>query len=116
MRYECDAFEGAFVEFTDSWTRGEIRRVWEETNADDYWALVCSKITACHLPTVNGEPLADPRALDNDALDALDMRLFTWLSNVVYKAAQDVQQLGEPLAAALWNISEATAADEPTPK
>jgi len=121
MRYECNDFPGAFVEFSQSWTRGELKRaIDDKTTVAESWAIGVSKVVALNIPTVDGEPLTDPSLLakeyDAPVYDDIDMRLFRWLSAVMYKAAIDATRLGETLAVALWRGTEtATTANPPTP-
>ena len=119
MRYECDDFPGAFVEFSDAWTRGELKRaVSDETTVAESWALGISKLTACCIPVVGGDALTEPAQLpaDYDAVvyDDIDMRLFRWLSAVMYKASIDATRLGETLAVALWRGTDTAATAETT--
>lgn len=114
MRYECEDFPGAFVEFSNAWTRGELKRaVSDETTVAESWAIGVSKVTACYIPVVGGEPLTTPAQLpvdyDNAIYDDIDMRLFRWLSAVMYKAAIDATRLGETLAVALWRGTDTVA-------
>lgn len=114
MRYEYDDL-GAFVEFSDSWTRKQIKNAWNGGNAEEYLALVRSKIVDCYLPVVDGDPIDAPDKLTVDNVDEMDIRLWQWFSATVPKALNDIMQLGEAAAASLWNMPEtATAADQPT--
>lgn len=120
MRYECNDFPGAFVEFSQAWTRGELKRaIDDKTTVAESWAIGVSKVVALNIPTVDGEPLTDPallaREYDDAIYDDIDMRLFRWLSAVMFKAAIDATSLGETLAVALWRGTEtATTANPPT--
>ena len=121
MRYECDDFPGAFVEFSQAWRRGELKRaIDDKTTVAESWAIGVSKIVALNIPRIDAEPLTDPaqlpREYDADIYDDIDMRLFRWLSAVMFKAAIDATSLGETLAVALWHGTEtATTANPPTP-
>lgn len=110
IRYDCDleGFDGCFVEYSERWTRGEMRRVWEE-EGEKYWALVQSKITACNLGTVT-----DPAALTVDGLDSIDWVLFRWFSATILKALGELQTLGESAGRRLFEPSEESEAN-PTP-
>jgi len=116
MRYDCEASGGTFVEFSDSWTRGEMKRFWE-LEGDGYWQLVLSKITNCQLAAADGVMLTKAD-LAIDRLDDIDYVVWCWLTNIVIVAVSDVAKLGEAAAASLWSTI-ATAAkaadDQPTP-
>ena len=116
MRYDCKDFSGAFVEFSDAWTRKEFKRVFDSDPAA-YLALVQSKVVACYLPTLEGDAINSPDMLTADRIEDVDVRLWTWFSNAVIKAVSDVAKLGEVVAASLWSGTEtAKAADNlPTP-
>jgi hypothetical protein len=110
-RYACkhDEFSGAYVELSDVWTRGEMRKFAnEQTDPDAYWALIRSKITALSLPTVDGDTIDNPDMLtDEDVLDAIDVRLWQWFSYVPIKHVGDVRKLGEALGLELFSTSGA---------
>jgi len=119
LRYDCEAFPGSFVEISDAWTRGEIKSLISENLASsDSWRVAVTKIVACHIERIDEDAITDPAQLPADltdvAYDSMDMRLFRWLANVAIKAALDVTDLGEEIAASLWRTTEATAADNET--
>lgn len=93
QRYEFDAIEGTFVEFGDSWTRGEMLR-FSELEGPQYFAFLASKMTALSLPMGNGEPLTDP-AQFVDRLDDVDMRAFYWLMTLPALEYGRIGRLGE---------------------
>lgn len=118
-RYDCehDEFSGAFVELSDVWTRGEMRRFAnEQTDPDAYWQLIRNKITALSLPTVDGDTIDNPDLLtDEDVLDAIDVRLWQWFSYVPIKHVGDLRKLGEALGLGLFSTSGAVTSPKATP-
>ena len=114
MRYDCNDFPGAFVEFSDAWTRKEFKRVFDNSDPAVYLALVRSKVVACYLPTSDGDAIDNPDKMTAERIEDVDVRLWTWFSNAVIKAVSDVAKLGEAVAASLWSGTEtAKAADNP---
>lgn len=115
MRYECEAFDGCFVEFSDSWTRGELRRAsGESSTIGDTWAVAIGKVTACHIERIGEDALTGPEQLStnfDDALyDSVDVRLFEWLAHAVMRVAVDMPKLGNAIAASLWTSTETAQA------
>ena len=112
-RYECEhkEFAGAYVELSDVWTRGEMRRfAAEQTDPDAYWSLIRSKITSLSLPTVDGDVIDNPDMLtDEDVLDAVDVRLWQWFSYVPIKHVGELRKLGEALGLGLFSTNGAMA-------
>jgi len=112
MRYECDVegFEGNFVNFSDSWTRKEIREFWDKssdnTTADEFMKLVSSKVKGLHLDVVYGDQITEPVQLTEDALDRIDNRLFRWITFVIIDAAHEVVKLGNAVGERLWATVE----------
>jgi hypothetical protein len=119
LRYDCEAFPGSFVEFSEAWTRGELRGVVSaDVDSADSWRVAVTKITTCHIERIGEDDITDPAQLPGDLLDSaydsVDMRLFRWLAHVALKAAMDVTNLGEEIAASLWRTTEAKAAESET--
>ena len=93
QRYEFDAIAGTFVEFGDSWTRGEMLR-FAELEGAPYFAFLASKMTAVSLPLGDGETLTDP-AQFVAKLDDVDMRAFYWLMTLPALEYGRIGRLGE---------------------
>lgn len=106
-RYDCDipGFDDAFVEMSDRWTRGELRRFWEAKGAE-YLTMVGDKITSLYLPTATGEAIDDPEKLTEDNLDDIDIILWQWFSNVPIAHIGTLNSLGETAGRRLFNISD----------
>lgn len=113
MRYECNDFPGAFVEFSDAWSRKQLRDAWN-VQGEEYMSLVRSKIVACYLPTLDGDAIDAPEKLTLDSADDMDMRLWRWFSATVPKALDDVLKLGETVAASLWSGTDSAEAAKTT--
>ena len=93
QRYEFDAIAGTFVEFGDSWTRGEMLR-FAELQGQEYFAFLASKMVAVSLPLGDGETLSDP-AQFVAKLDDVDMRAFYWLMTLPALEYGRIGRLGE---------------------
>lgn len=108
MRYLCDleGFDGCFVEFSERWTRAEMRNVWN-VEGSAYWQLVRGKVTAVKLGDVSS-----PEELTETALDEMDWLLFRWFSGAILKAITDLQSLGEAAGRLLFEPSEATGQNQ----
>lgn len=111
MRVECTepGFEGNFIELSDVWTRGEMRRFWrKETNDEDrreWLSLLQGKITAIHLEAVNGDPITRADQYTDEELERIDNRLWLWVQSALLKAVMDVNDLGNALRRRLWDTS-----------
>lgn len=108
-RYDCDipGFEDAFVEMSDRWTRGELRKFWE-AKGEKYLAMIGDKIVAIFLPLATGEAIDEPAGLVEEALDDIDIVLWQWFSNVPMAHISTLNTLGEAAGRRLFNISEQT--------
>lgn len=106
MRYECDdpAFAGSFIEFSESWSRGEVRAAWAAKEVD-LLDILRRKITALYLPCVNGDPITDPDDLTPERLGDVDTRLYTWFANAWIKCMDDLANLGNALGRQLFVTS-----------
>jgi hypothetical protein len=108
IRYTCGKpFEQAFVEFTDAWSRLEVRQA-IDLKGEDYIHLLSKKIAEVYLPTISGAPIAAPKDYTADNIDRCDTRLVTWLSGVPMKVLKDITDMGEALGAELFAIVEKT--------
>lgn len=93
QRYEFDAIDGTFVEFSDSWTRGEMLR-FADMQGQEYFAFLASKMVAVCLPLGDGATLDDP-AQFVARLDDVDMRAFYWLMTLPALEYGRIGRLGE---------------------
>lgn len=103
MRFDCaePEFSGAFVEFSDAWSVGEKRRVFE-VQGDEFYALLQRKITALHLPALEGNALDSPAGVTRDGVDRLDGRLWDWLRGTISAAILELTNLGEAVRQRLY--------------
>lgn len=121
LRYECDdpQFAGCFVEYREVWSKKQIRQFWAaragNEDSAEWWALVRSKIKAVYLVTVDGDALTEPDQLTEEALDEIDIRLWTWLSNAHVVALTDLVKLGEALGRRLWDSAASLQATADRP-
>jgi hypothetical protein len=115
MRYECESpFDGCYIEFTDVWTRRDIRLFWDTgIRSEEWFALIVSKMKAVCLDRVGMGPITDPSQLTTDALDDVDTRLIQWINSAAVRAVDDVGTLGEALGRTLWLSAESDATDRP---
>ena len=93
QRYEFDAIAGTFVEFGDSWSRGEYLQL-EKLKGAPFYAFIQSKLTEMSLPLVNGEMLTDCTQFV-EKLDDFDMQLFHWFPMLLALEQTRIGRLGE---------------------
>ena len=79
-RYELDEPQ-AWVEFGDSWTRGELLR-FADLQGDEYFSFIAAKLKACSIPIGDETTLDDP-AQFIARMDDVDARFFYWLASAV---------------------------------
>jgi len=97
MRYTCEEpFAGAFVEYSDAWSMRD-RRLFISDKGDEWLDLIRGKVTALHLPAMEGEPLTSAEHLTVENLERLDGRLFDWWRATPGQCLVDLRRLGEAL-------------------
>lgn len=118
MRYQPDdpAFAGDFVEFSDSWSRAQVRAAWDALPnsvadaTDNHEARLLDalrpKIIALHLTCEGAPHITDPAELTPKRTEDMDTRLFGWWSQVWIKHLGDLTKLGNALGRQLWNTSD----------
>lgn len=96
MRYQCDieGYEDCFIELKQSWTRGEIKRFFNQSG-DEWLGLLRSKIETIHLRQANGDVIDTPEKFTNDSVDEVDFVFWRWVQAALQKAIDDLQNLGE---------------------
>lgn len=111
MRYKCDdpMFDGAFVEFAEQWSVRQ-RRALVEQEGPEYVQTLASKITALHLPVIEGDPITDPAQFTVADIDRVDFRLFEWVKRQTLQLLIDLADLGEAYKRRLYGTSEEKAA------
>lgn len=106
MRYspEDEALAHNFVEYSDSWTRGETKTAYNKVGSE-FLDLLKRKITAIHLDCLEGEPITDAAALTEDDLDRIDVRVYTWFSMTWVAHLNNLADLGNALGRKLFALS-----------
>lgn len=111
MRYECeiDSFAGDFIEFSDTFSRGQQRALWAAAGEDDALFLehLRPKITALHLSCIDAEPITRPADLTPERTDAMDLRLYGWFGTVWLTHLRGLRELGNGLGRTSSAISVA---------
>lgn len=113
MRYECDdpQFAGAFIEFSEQWSVRQ-RRALVDGDGPEYVKLLASKVTALHLPAIEGDAITEPAQFDQENIDRIDFRLFEWAKRTTVQLLMDLASLGEAYKRRLYGISEEKAPAE----
>ena len=84
----------AWVEFTDVWSRVDLRRVLSLQD-QEFLDFLAAKTRACYIEAVDGDPITVPADLSLwDNYDRLDLRIIEFLSQALITAA------GEAMAGA----------------
>jgi hypothetical protein len=99
MRYDCDdpAFAGDFIEFSDSFSRGQQRALWAAASEDEalFLDILRPKILRLHLSCVEAEAITDPDDLTPERTLAMDVRLYTWFGYVWVVHLRGLSELGK---------------------
>jgi hypothetical protein len=119
MRYDCDdpAFVGDFVEYSDSWSRIQVRETWAslpelaEANVGDeaedaLLKHLRPKIVAVHLTCVDAPPIISPADLTPRRTEQLDARLYQWFAQSWVHHLNSLTQLGNALGRKLFATSD----------
>lgn len=123
-RYVPDdpAFAGDFVEYSDSWSRAQVRQAWESIPAaatvgdDDEPLLAClrPKIVGLHLTCVDAPAITDAADLSPARTEQMDMRLYNWFAASWIVHINSLTALGNALGRRLQATS-VTAQTTATP-
>lgn len=118
MRYEPDdpTFAGDYIEFSDSWSRVQVRQAWASLPAvataaegdegeDALLACLRPKIIALHLTCVDAPPITKAADLTPRRTEEMDERLFGWFASVWVKHLNDLTELGNALGRRLRDTS-----------
>lgn len=129
MRYEPDdpAFAGDFVEFSDSWSRAQVRDAWNavpdaataavgDEAEDALFKLLRPKIVALHLTCVDAPPITDPADLTPTRTEQVDTRLYTWFASVWPVHLNGLSNLGNALRQGLFDTSVTSSSNGATKK
>lgn len=106
MRYLCniEGFDGCFVEFSERWTRIQVKTYFSAKN-EEYFDLLRSKIISLHL-VVEGGAIDNPDELTLAATDDMDMMLWRWFATAAAKCIDDLNSLGEAHARRWLDVQE----------
>ena len=95
MRISCsvEGLEAAWVDVTEvGWTTKQLDEL-RTMNGADTLDMLQRKLTACELPTVDGDLVTDPVQITEN-LDRFDLRLLGFLGGVLFDAAPLIRGLG----------------------
>jgi len=137
MRYDCDepAFAGDFVEFSDSWSRGQVKAVWvaygamlalvnggddvsdadAEAAEETLLSALRPKIIALRLTCVDSDPITDAGDLTPVRAADVDTRLWVWWTGVWPTHLRGLADLGNALRRRLSDTSATVAQMEAVP-
>lgn len=119
MRYDCDepAFEGDYIEISDSFSRAQKREAWDAFGKDEelFLSLLRPKILGLHLTCVDADPITSAEDLTTERLDQMDVRMYTWFSCIWVAHSQGLTDLGNALGRRLFVISATIATTEAVP-
>lgn len=116
-RYQPDdpAFAGDFIEFSDSWSRAQVRAAWDaipdstgiaNLAAETAWLDVLRpKVIALHLSCVDAEPIVEPADLTPERTEQMDTRLYTWFGHAWIEHVNGLAELGNALGRQLRAMS-----------
>lgn len=111
MRYTPDdpAFEGDFIELSDSWSRAQVRAIWDIAGEDEgaFLAALRPKIVALHLTCVDAPPICDVAELTPERTADMDTRLYEWFANAWVTHLVGLANLGNALGGKLLATSVA---------
>lgn len=123
-RYTPDdpAFAGDFIEFSDSWSRAQVRAAWgavpdsatEGTDDGPLLTVLRPKIVALRLTCVDAEPITQPAQLTPERSAEMDTRLYAWFASVWLVHLRSLADLGNALSGTLWPSSDTSKATKTT--
>lgn len=101
-------FEGDYVEYSDSWSRVQVRETWASLPAvstaevgdeaeDALLAKLRPKIVALHLSCVDAPPISDPADLTPRRTEQMDTRLYEWFARSWVVHLNALTELGNAL-------------------
>lgn len=107
MRYDCDdpAFAGDFIEYSDSWSRVQVREIWKTDNESALLDCLRPKILGLHLTCVDAPPIIDLADLTPERTEQMDTRLYEWFASSWVKHLGNLAMLGNALGRKLFDLS-----------
>lgn len=110
MRYQPDdpAFEGDFIEFSDRWSRAQVRGAWDTAGKDEakFLSILRGKIVALHLTCEDADPITDPADLTPTRTEQMDTVLYTWFAYAWIVHLNELANLGNALGRGLLPTSD----------
>jgi hypothetical protein len=99
VRIYCDApeYADAWIDVAAVWSQRQLQRLLEVAG-DDFYAFLRERVGACHIPTLEGEPITDVAQLSDDGLGDVDVLLLTWIGAVMPLAVARRRALGNASA------------------
>lgn len=94
-RVSCpvDGHESDWIELNPTgWTMGDTRRLDNEKNGDAIFATVISRMTSCHLTTVNGDVVTSVKSPED--LDNVEEEIYGWFPFALYEMIGAKRKLG----------------------
>jgi len=112
MKLQCpvEGFEDCYVEFSDKWTRSEIKQ-FVGKESDEFMDLVKSKITSVYIRYEGGE-VVEPQQLTDEAFDSMQWEVFQWFIVLPQVTVKGVLDLGEETRRQSWLSPETKAAED----
>ena len=99
IRIYCDDpdYPVTWVDVSDRWTLADQRRMMD-VEGDDFYTFLRGRVTACHIETVEGDPITDPAQISEAGLGACDVLIIGWLGSVLPLAVAKRRALGNASA------------------
>lgn len=105
-----EGLEDNYIDFSDKWTRAEVKRVESGQWADDveFFAFIGSKSNGIHIVSEDGTEATSVDDLTDEFLDGCDARLAGFISSAPIHAARNLTSLGN-WSARRWSATSETA-------
>jgi hypothetical protein len=110
MRVDCpvEGYEDCYMDFSEKWTRSEIRAFVGGAKNDEFFALLQSKLTALRLKSLKGVVVDTPSKLNDKFADDLQWEVFQWFMGVPQRVVNGVLNVGEAIRRQSSQTSEET--------
>jgi len=113
-------FEGDYIEYSDSWSRAQMRRAWaavddKEQGEEKLLDALRPKILSLHLTCVDAPPITEPSELMAERTEQIDVRLYSWFAGTWVKHLAELATLGNAYGRTLFAISEVVATVDAPP-
>lgn len=96
MQFICGlaGFEENWVEMSEEWSRGDYLEFQKDQDETAWLGRLHAKMVACHLATLSGEPVTEPKGLTSEALDRMHASLFGFVCGIPHAVFSRLQALG----------------------